>query len=272
MGAIFLYVAAGVMAGFVSGLFGMGGGLAVVPMLVLALTLVGIGPVYLMHLSLGTALCVMVLTSIYTTVLRGRSGDLEMGLLKALFLPVALGAGAGSLISDQLPGLVLRIFFICFVLYMMARLVRRAMGRQTEPKKPKGASGTLPPPAQSWGYGLIGGVCGALLGIGVAAIMTPFLIRRGYRIQAASALAAALAIVVGLAAGTGYILGGLDEVGLPANSLGYVYLPALGGLVVGALAGSPLGIRLSHTLSERIQLRLFLLYLAAVLVVMATRA
>jgi uncharacterized membrane protein YfcA len=136
----------------------------------------------------------------------------------------------------------------------------------------EGVAGTLPPPAQAWGYGLVGGVCGALLGIGVAAIMTPFLIRRGYRIPTASALAAALAIVVGLAAGAGYILGGLDEAGLPANSLGYVYLPALGGLAVGALAGSPLGIRLSHTLPERIQLRLFLLYLAAVLVVMATRA
>jgi uncharacterized membrane protein YfcA len=224
----------------------------------------------MMHLALGTSLSVMVLTSIYTTALRGRSGDLDRGLLKALGVPVAIGAGAGSLIGDLLAGLVLRVFFISFVLYMMARLVRRAMGRQLEPAKPKGASGTLPPPAQSWGYGLIGGVCGALLGIGVAAIMTPFLIRRGYRIQTASALAAALAIVVGLAAGTGYIFGGLDEAGLPANSLGYVYLPALGGLVVGALAGSPLGIALSHRLSERLQLRLFLAYLAAVLVVMAT--
>ena len=271
MGAILLYIGAGVMAGLVSGLFGMGGGLAVVPMLVLALTLSGIGPVYMMHLALGTSLCVMVLTSIYTTALRGRSGDIDTSLLKALGLPVAVGAGVGSLIGDQLPGLVLRIFFISFVLYMMARLVRRAMGKQTEPEKPKGVSGTLPPAAESWGHGVIGGVCGALLGIGVAAIMTPFLIRRGYRIQTASAIAAALAIVVGLAAGTGYILGGLDEVGLPANSLGYVYLPALGGLVIGALAGSPLGIRLSHRLSERLQLRLFLLYLAAVLVVMATR-
>jgi uncharacterized membrane protein YfcA len=269
-GAIFIYVVAGVVAGLVSGLFGMGGGLAVVPMLVLALTLVGIGPDYLMHLSLGTSLCVMVLTSIYTTMLRGRSGDLEMDLLKALLLPVALGAIVGSLISDQLPGYLLRIFFICFVLYMTVRLLRRAMGRTSEPQTPKGASGTLPPSALSWGYGLISGVCGALLGIGVAAVMTPFLIRLGYRISTASALAAALAIVVGLAAGTGYILGGLDEVGLPANSLGYVYLPAFAGLVVGALAGSPLGIRLSHTLSERIQLRLFLLYLAAVLIVMAT--
>ena len=272
MGAIVLYVAAGVVAGLVSGLFGMGGGLAVVPMLVLALPLAGIGPVYLMHLALGTALCVMVLTSIYTTALRGRSGDLDKALLKALIVPIAVGAGVGSLIGDLLPGLVLRIFFISFVLYMMTRLLRRAVGGKPNPHGAAQAAARAPPPAtESWGHGLIGGVCGALLGIGVAAVMTPFLIRRGYRIQTASALAAALAIVVGLAAGTGYILGGLDEAGLPANSLGYVYLPALGGLAVGTLAGSPLGIRLSHRLPERLQLRLFLLYLAAVLVVMATR-
>jgi uncharacterized protein len=272
MGAILLYVAAGVMAGLVSGLFGMGGGLAVVPMLVLALTLVGIGPVYMMHLALGTSLCVMVLTAVYTTVLRGRSGDLNTSLLKALGVPVAVGAGVGSLIGDQLPGLVLRIFFILFVIYMMARIVRRAMGKETAQQGAAQANpGTLPASAEIWGYGLVGGVCGALLGIGVAAVMTPFLIRHGYRIQTASAIAAALAIVVGLAAGSGYILGGLNETGLPPLSLGYLYLPALGGLVVGALAGSPLGIRLSHRLSERLQLRLFLLYLAAVLVVMATR-
>lgn len=273
MGAILLYIAAGVMAGLVSGLFGMGGGLAVVPMLVLALGLVGIGPVYMMHLALGTSLCVMVLTAIYTTTLRGRSGDLDTGLLKALGPPVAVGAIVGSLIGDQLPGLALRIFFICFVLYMMARLVRRAMGKQPTPQQAAQSNprAVVPPSSQTWGHGLVAGLCGALLGIGVAAVMTPFLIRRGYRIQSASALAAALAIVVGLAAGSGYILGGLDEVGLPTMSLGYVYLPALGGLAAGALAGSPLGIRFSHRLPERLQLRLFLAYLAAVLVVMATR-
>lgn len=265
---IALYLVAGLIAGLVSGLFGMGGGLAVVPMLFIALQLSGISPDYLMHLSVGTSLAVVVLTSIYTTVLRGVGGDIDTDLLKFFVAPVAIGAVAGALVSDQLPGLALRVFFVCFVLYVMARLVLRALGRQRGGAVAGQAPLAMP---ERWGYGLIAGLCGAFLGIGVAAVLTPLLIRRGIRIQTASAMAAALAIVVGLSAGTGYVVGGLDEQGLPQASLGYVYLPALAGLAIGALAGSPLGIRLSRRLQEPVQVGLFLAYLAAVLVVMVTR-
>lgn len=268
METIALYLAAGLVAGLVSGLFGMGGGLAVVPMLFVALQLSGISPHYLMHLAVGTSLAVVVLTSIYTTVLRGCGGDIDTDLLKSFAAPVAIGAVAGALVSDQLPGVALRVFFICFVLYVMARLILRALGRAGDGAGAGAVSLAAP---LRWAYGLIAGVCGAFLGIGVAAVLTPLLIRRGIRIQTASAMAAALAIVVGLSAGAGYVFGGLDEPGLPRANLGYVYLPALAGLAVGAMAGSPLGIRLSRRLPDRVQIGLFLAYLAAVLVVMATR-
>lgn len=272
MAALILFMLAGLTAGLVSGLFGMGGGLAVVPMLVVALSLLGIEPTYMMHLAVGTSLALIVPTSIYTTLLRGRSGDLDRDLVRRLAPPVALGAGLGSIVGDLAPGLALRGLFMAFLVYMMVRLIRRrmALGTKTE-TPPEARSVAAPPPLQIWSYGGIAGIFGALLGIGVAAVMTPFLIRCGYHIRTASALAAMLAIVVGLAAGTGYMLGGLNEPGLPAWSAGYVYLPALGGLFLGALAGSPLGIRLSHSLSENLQIALFLAYLAVALIVMATR-
>lgn len=269
--AVALYLAAGVMAGLVSGLFGMGGGLAVVPMLVLALTLVGIGGVHIMHLAVGTSLAVIIITSIYTTLLRRRSGDLDRDLLKAMVLPVAAGAVAGAVIADLLNELALRLLFIAFVGYMILRMARRRFGAPNRPGAENG--GELEPLKRQeyWLFGMIAGTFGALLGIGVAAVMTPIMTARGYRIQTVSAMAAALAIIVGSAGGAGFMITGLNETGLPAASAGYVYLPALAGLAIGALVGSPMGIMLSHRLSQNAQLSLFLAYLVAVLIFMVTR-
>ena len=77
-----------------------------------------------------------------------------------------------------------------------------------------------------------------------------------------------LAGLVGVMAVGGYIVGGLDEVGLPAHSLGYLYLPGFAALTLGALAGSPLGIRFSHAVRDGTQAWLFIAYLSAVLIIM----
>lgn len=269
-----LYIGAGVIAGLLSGLFGMGGGLAVVPMLVLALTITGNGGEHVMHLAVGTSLAVVMLTSIYTTMLRSRAGDLQRPLLKGMAPPVALGALAGALVADSLDGFMLRLVFIAFVLTMIVRLVLR-LWRARRSRSADAAAPAVPGEPlrlhEFWLFGTIAGIFGALLGIGVSGVMTPIMTARGYRIQTVSAMAAALAIIVGLAGGAGFMVLGLSKAGLPAYSIGYVYMPALAFLVIGALAGSPLGIRLSHRLPQARQIGLFLVYLLAVLAFMATR-
>ncbi len=115
---------------------------------------------------------------------------------------------------------------------------------------------------------MVTGFTGALLGAGAAIITVPYLQSAGYRIQNASAIAAALSAVIGVGAGAGYMLGGLDATGLPVAALGYLYLPAFAGMTAGALLGSPLGVRISHRMSETTQFRLFLGYLCIVLVTM----
>jgi uncharacterized membrane protein YfcA len=99
----------------------------------------------------------------------------------------------------------------------------------------------------------------------------PFFIRRGLTIQSASALSAGLSAVIGVAAAIGYLLGGLNEPGLPDYALGYLYLPAFLGIALGALAGSPLGVNLSHRIPENVQRAIFVIYLCIVLSVMVVR-
>jgi uncharacterized membrane protein YfcA len=86
-----------------------------------------------------------------------------------------------------------------------------------------------------------------------------------------AATSAALASPLGLAATAGYVYGGFNEGGLPALSIGYLYLPAFAGLALGALVGSPFGIRASHKVSDMVLHRAFIGYLALVLVVTLTQ-
>jgi len=273
MELIAIYLIAGVAAGLVSGLFGLGGGLTIVPVLAFALPLEGITEKYVMHLAIGTSLVVMVITALYTTLLRHRRGDLDWALFWRIAPRVVVGAILGAIFGDLLPGLALRVFFIGFVGYTIARALHRRYGaevRSADSEKTL-APPTVPGGASLWIYGLATGVCGALLGAGAAIIIVPYLRAARYRIQLASAIAAGLSAVIGVGAGAGYVAGGLNETDLPSAALGYLYLPAFAGLSGGALIGSPLGVKISHSLDEDIQFWLFLGYLAIVLGVMLLR-
>jgi uncharacterized protein len=273
MELIAIYLIAGVAAGLVSGLFGLGGGLTIVPALAFALPLEGVSEKYVMHLAIGTSLVVMFVTAFYTTVLRHRRGDLDWALFWRIAPRVVIGAVLGAVCGDLLPGLALRAFFIGFVSYTIARALHRRYGatlRSAESEKIQ-APPTVPGGVSLWIYGLVTGVCGALLGAGAAIIIVPYLRAARYRIQFASAIAAGLSAAIGVGAGAGYVAGGLNETALPSAALGYLYLPAFVGLSGGALIGSPLGVKISHKLDEDIQFWLFLGYLTIVLGVMIMR-
>lgn len=270
--AVYLvYLLAGIVAGLVSGLFGLGGGLTTVPALAVALPLQGVVQEHVMHLAIGTSLAVMFFTALYTTFLRSRHGDLDWPLFWRMLPPVVLGTAIGAFTGGLLPGTVLRVFFIGFVAYMIGRALLRHRGGRS--KNAKASTETtavpvMPPRASRLTSGVTTGLTGALLGAGAAIITVPYLQAAGYRIQSASAIAAGLSAVIGIGAGTGYLLGGLGATGLPAAAIGYVYLPAFAGMTAGALLGSPLGVRISHRMRETIQFWLFLAYLGVVLAVM----
>lgn len=275
--AIYLvYLLAGVIAGLVSGLFGLGGGLTIVPALAVALPFQGVAPEHVMHLAIGTSLAVMFFTALYTTFLRSRHGDLDWPLFWHLLPPVVLGTATGAFAGGLLPGPILRVFFVCFVAYMLARALHRHYRESKNRASKNTVASSEPAPAPAMPSrasrlisGVTTGLTGALLGAGAAIITVPYLQAAGYRIQNASAIAAGLSAVIGIGAGAGYMLGGLGAAGLPAAAIGYLYLPAFAGMTAGALLGSPLGVRISHRMPEAAQFRLFLAYLAVVLIAMA---
>lgn len=270
MTGVAIYLVAGLVAGLVSGLFGLGGGLTIVPALTIALPLQGVAPEFVMHLAIGTSLAVMFVTALYTTFLRSRYGDLNWPLFWHLVPALLLGTAIGALVGGRLPGAILRSLFVGFVAFMLVRVLHRhyRKSRDGQPGQQPDAAPVMPSRVSRLTAGVTTGLTGALLGAGAATITVPYLQAAGYRIQTASAVAAALSAVIGIGAGAGYVLGGLGATALPAAALGYLYLPAFAGMTAGALVGSPLGVRISHRMKDITQFWLFLAYLTVVLISM----
>ena len=261
---VLIYLATGALAGFVSGMFGVGGAFTMAPALIIALPMQGAPDAHVMHLTIGTSLAVMMVTSSYVAVLRWRVGDLHLPLMLRFVPFIAIGALIGTLVGDALPGLVLKILFIGFI----ALTVIRGLFYRGHAAIPGGGEFEKVRGAGLWAIGTITGFTGSLLGPGPAIIIAPYLRKLRYPMPMVSATASALAGMVGLFSALGYVYGGFDEAGLPEMTFGYLYLPAFAGLVLGAFLGSPFGIRTSHKIADVLLHRIFVAYLALLMVVM----
>lgn len=261
---ILIYCATGALAGFVSGMFGVGGAFTMAPILIIGLPLQGVPEHHVMHLSVGTSLAVMFTTSAYVAILRYRIGDLQLPLTFRFVPYIIIGAVAGSLFGDLLPGDVLKVIFMGF---LVLTILRGVFYKGHETVDGGGDLQDVRGPGL-WSHGVLTGVTGSLLGPGPAIIIGPYLRKRRYSMAMVAASASALAGLLGLSATGGYVYGGFGEHGLPEFSLGYLYLPAAGGLAAGALIGSPFGIRASHWIPDLLVHRMFIGYVAFILVVM----
>jgi len=261
---ISVYITSGIFAGIVAAMFGVGGGFAVAPILLTLLTLQQIGGEQAMHLTVGTTLAVIFVTASYSAVLRWRSKDTNPRLVMKFFPLVVIGAILGSTFGGALPSVILKAIFIFFIVLSIVRGLFSK--RIVEPQSGSDLSGVRG--FEYWLSGSLAGFLGALMGPGPAVLVAPFLRKLRFSMATTVGTCSTLAACLGLFAGVGYIIGGLEAVGLPPFSLGFLYLPAFIGLAVGGLVGAPFGIALSRRISDHLQGRLYLVYLAAVLVVM----
>ena len=261
---LIIYLLTGMLAGFVSGLFGVGGAFTMAPALIISLTLQGVLDLHIMHLTIGTSLAVMPITSAYISILRYRAGDLDLQLMLRFTPFIIAGAFGGSLVGDALPGPVLRYIFIGFLLLSIIH----GLTKRSSKNKIQNGNIELIKGFWLWIYGTTAGITGSLLGPGPAIVIAPFLRNANFPMPKIAAISSSLAGMIGLSATLGYIYGGFDESGLPALSIGYLYLPAFAGLITGALIGSPIGISTSHKVKDGLLHRFFIAYLTFILLVM----
>jgi uncharacterized protein len=253
-----IYLGLGAVAGILAGLLGVGGGLIIVPMVVFTLTWQAVPSQHLMHLALGTSLASIIFTSVSSFWAHHRRGAVHWLVVKRIVLGILLGTFLGSCLASLLSTNLLKGGFVFFLFYMGFQMLTN--------RKPK-PTRTLPGPLGMFGVGNVIGVVSALVGIGGGSLSVPFMVWCNMTVHEAIGTSAAIGFPIAVAGAVGYIVNGLNVADLPPHSLGYVYLPALAGIVAASVLTAPLGARLAHSLPVDRLKRVF----AILLFVMGTK-
>lgn len=234
-----LYLATGVFAGFLAGLLGVGGGLVIVPVLVFIFTAQHFPVGQVMHMALGTSLASIMFTSISSLRAHHAHAAVNWRVVRGITPGIVAGTLAGTVLAAHLSTFFLKVFFVVFLYYVAVQMVLNI--------KPK-PSRELPGAAGMFAAGsMIGGVS-SLVGIGGGTLSVPFMTWCNVKLHQAIGTSAAIGFPIAAAGTVGYIANGWRLDVLPAYSLGFVYLPALAGLVVASVLTAPFGARLAHRL------------------------
>lgn len=252
------YLVTGVLSGLLAGLFGLGGGVVVVPALIWVFSHAGVSADWVPHLAVGSSLATIIGTGAASVLAHHRRGAVRWDLALRLAPGIVLGAWAGSALAGVMPELWLKRVFGLFLLLVGVRMLR--------PGAAGGASRSLP---GRLGMGLAGGGIGtlsALVGIGGGTLTVPFLARGGVDIRRAVATAAACGLPIAVAGTIGFVITGWGREGLPTGSTGFVYWPAVAAVLAASMPTAPLGARLAHRLPVIALRRVFGLVVLAVAV------
>jgi uncharacterized membrane protein YfcA len=251
------YLAIGLIAGFLAGLLGIGGGAIMVPMLVFVFTAQQLPPEHVLHIALGTSMATIVFTSLSSMRAHHTHGAVDWTVARALAPGMLAGSFGAALLAGLIPTRPLAMLFTALVIFVGTQLAFDLKPRNTRPLP--GAIGLFAAGA------VIGGVS-SLAAAGGAFLAIPFLAWCGVALRRAIGTASATGFPIALAGSAGYVVQGWGAPGLPPASLGYVYLPALAPIVVLSMLAAPFGARLAHRLPvKRLRMVFALMFYALAL-------
>ncbi len=251
------YLMLGAVVGLCAGLFGIGGGLIIVPALAYIFqSQLQIGD-HLMQIAVGTSLATIIPTALSSIYAHHRHGAVLWPAALRLAPGIVAGTTCGAVIADVISNDALRYFFAAFTLLVALHMMfgGTPTGRRV-----------LPGGAGMAAAGMVIGAVSALVGIGGGTLTTPFLCWCRVDLRRAIATAAACGLPIALTGTAGYLIAGINETGLPSGSSGYIYWPAVVAIAAASIFTAPLGARLTHVLPVTKLRRLFALLLAAVAV------
>ena len=243
-------VAAGVISGFLAGLFGVGGGAPVVFALYEAFRIIAVPEAVRMHLSIGTALAVMIPTAVISYLAHRRRGSVDETVVRAWVLPVVLGVIAGSFVAAVVSQIALKLVFAVLAAFNGVKMLSSRMNwrlASDDPSRPA-----------IFGSGVVIGLLSALMGIGGGVFGNIFLSLYGRPIHQIVGTTASLGVMIAVPGSIGYMIAGLPHAAeLPPASIGFVSL--LAALIVApiAMAVAPFGVRVAHRFTAKQLKRLF---------------
>lgn len=249
MDYIALYLLLGCFSGFIAGLFGIGGGMVIVPVLIFSFKGQGLSPLILTHLAIGTSLATIIVTSISAVWAHHQRGAVRWPVVKKLAPGLLVGSLLGAQIAHAIPARQLEFIIGCFALLTAAQMFSGWKGKLDNIPLP-GAGGLA-----GAGGGI--GIASAIFGIGGGTFTVPYLTIHGVKMTDAVASASACGLPIAVAGAAGFVIAGWHESHLPNGAWGFVYLPAFAGISATSLLSARLGARLAHHLPAATLKKLF---------------
>lgn len=236
---LLLFALLGVTAGTLSGLFGIGGGMVIVPGLFYLFHLMNLPYETLMHLAAGTSMCIMIFTSASSTWFHHQRQDVHWNIFRTIMGFIGLGVILGNLLANHLSTNWLELVFGLFLLFVSLKMLLAWQALPGEPGHP-----------HLWLTGLVGVAIGfksGVLGIGGGAISVPFLLFSGLPVSQASGTSASFTLPIALIGTLAFLVTAGQVDPLPWAT-GYIYWPAVALVAPFTMLGAPLGTHLSHVL------------------------
>jgi hypothetical protein len=248
---LIMFLAVGVVAGLLAGTLGMGGGVVVVPALLMIFPLMDFPSSILAQQAVATSLATIVVTSISSIRAHHRLGAVRWPVALPLAFGILLGAFGGAFFASSISSdLLVRLFGI------FAIIVSLQMGLRSR-RPPAVGEERLPGKIGLTLVGTLIGTLSSMFGIGGGSLTVPFLSACRLRMQQAVAISAVGGLPIALGGGLGFVLAGWQHPDLPSGSFGFIYLPAAAGIVLTSFPLARVGARLAHRLPATTLKRVF---------------
>lgn len=254
------YLGIGIVAGFLAGLFGIGGGTVIVPMLLILLPMSGVLPEQVMVVALGTSFATIVFTSISSAWQHRKLGNVDFQVFRYLVPTLMLSVFVCGWLITFLHKAVLMKMFAAMMLFLAVKMMLSSHRAQTVVKPLTAKTQVV--------AGVIIGALSSFAGIGGGAFIVPFLNSRGFEMKRAIGTSSACGVLLALGATISFILSGHHASAMPPYSVGFIYLPAFSGIVCASIITSRLGAMCANKLPVAILKKTFASFLCLVAISM----
>ena len=265
---LIVFLIIGALAGFAAGLFGVGGGTIIVPLLFIVFTQMGYSPDNIMHLALGTSLATIIVTSISSLMAHNKKGAVMWPVFKNLAPGLAIGCFLGAGIAGQISGLYLQLIVGVFLLWVAYKMFfggkKQVANPATNSSSADDANTQLPSKPRQLAAGGVIGIASAIFGIGGGSLTVPYLTRYGVVMQKAVGTSAACGLPIAIAGALGFMIFGMQQQVNVPNTIGFVHIYAFLGISIMSFFTAKVGAKVAHMLSPQLLKKCFALLLFVV--------
>lgn len=237
-----IFISLGLFSGLIAGLFGIGGGTLIVPVLVACFFSMGFEESIIVHLALGTSMACIFFTGLASANAHKKKNAIDFGVMRPVVIGIIFGSFLGAIFAIQIAGSILKIIIGLFALFVAIQI-----GFQLELRRRRSDNKST-----SYVAGSSIGFLSSILGIGGGIFSVSYFKSSGLSLTTSIGTSAACGVPIAIFASLGYIFVGFNNSVLPPMSIGYIYLPAVIGVSMTSIFTAVYGAKLAHFISEKL--------------------